>query len=153
MLEIKQIIEELKNIHDGNAWHGASLADALNGITFEQAAVRPLEKGHSVWEIVAHIAGWEDVFRRQLEGEVISEPEAGDFPVPIEPGEIAWKEALQSMENAHRQLLLTVENLSGSVLDTNITGRDYSYRFLLQKTVAHKIYHSGQIALLKNNFL
>jgi len=28
MSEIKEIIEELKNIHDGNAWHGASLKDA-----------------------------------------------------------------------------------------------------------------------------
>jgi hypothetical protein len=42
MFEIEEIINELKNIHDGNAWYGASLNDALNGITCEQAA-RPLK--------------------------------------------------------------------------------------------------------------
>ena len=79
--EIKEIIEELKNIHDGNAWHGASLTDALEGIACEQAAAHPLKNAHGIWEIVAHIKGWEDVFRRRLEGEIISEPEAGEFLV------------------------------------------------------------------------
>ena len=65
MSEIKAIIEELKNIHDGNAWHGASRKDALDGLTRDQAAAHPLKQAHSVWEIVAHIAVWEDVFHRR----------------------------------------------------------------------------------------
>jgi uncharacterized damage-inducible protein DinB len=153
MSEIKEIIEELKNVHDGNAWHGASLKDALDGINYEQAAARPLKNAHSVWEIVAHIEGWEDVFRRRLEAQQISEPETGDFPVPAEQDETAWTETLKKLENTHRKLLLAVEKLPDSVLDTKIAGRDYSYRFLLRKTVDHKVYHSGQIALLKNSFL
>jgi len=44
MSEIEGIINELKNIHDGNAWHGASLKDALDGIGYEQAALRPLNR-------------------------------------------------------------------------------------------------------------
>lgn len=153
MSEIEEIINELKNVHDGNAWHGASLKDALDGITSEQAAARPLKQAHSVWEIVAHIAGWEDVFRRRLEGQFISEPEAGDFPLPAERSETTWKETLNELETVHRQLLLTTEKLSDTALETKIAGRDYSYRFLLRKTVDHKVYHSGQIALLKNSFL
>lgn len=153
MSEIEKIIDELKNIHNGNAWHGASLNDALSGITSEQAAARPLKQAHGVWEIVAHITGWEDVFRRRLEGQIISKPEAGDFPLPAELSERAWKKTLNELENAHRQLLLTVGKLSDSDLETKITGKDYSYLFLLRKTVDHKVYHSGQIALLKNSFL
>ena len=153
MSAIKEIIEELKNIHDGNAWHGASLKDALDGITCDQAAARPLKQAHSVWEIVAHITRWEDVFRRRLEGEMIGEPEAGDFPLPAEPSETTWKKTLDDLESAHRELLLAVEKLSDSNMDTNITGKDYSYGFLLRKTIAHKIYHTGQIAFLKNSFL
>lgn len=152
MSEIEEIINELKNIHNGNAWHGASLADALDGITCEQAAARPLNHAHSTWEIVAHIEGWEDVFHRRLEGQEISEPEAGDFPVASVPSETAWAEMLKKLENTHGQLLRVVENLPGSILETKITGKDYSYRFLLQKTVDHKVFHSGQIALLKKAF-
>lgn len=153
MSEIEVIIEELKNIHNGNAWHGAALADALDGIACEQAAACSLKHAHSIWEIVAHIEGWEDVFRRRLEGQQISEPEAGDFPVASVPSETAWTEMLKKLENTHGQLLRVAENLPDSILETKITGKDYSYRFLLQKTVAHKVYHSGQIALLKKAFL
>jgi uncharacterized damage-inducible protein DinB len=151
--EIKEIINELKNIHDGNAWHGSSLKDALDGIKAEQAAVRPLKQAHSIWEIVAHIEGWEDVFLRRLEGQGTSEPETGDFPVPAEQSEKAWKEMLQKLKNTHRELLNVVEKLPDSVLETKIAGKDYSYRFLLRETVNHKVYHSGQIALLKKAFL
>jgi uncharacterized damage-inducible protein DinB len=151
--EIKEIINELKNIHDGNAWHGSSLKDALDGIKAEQAAVRPLKQAHSIWEIVAHIEGWEDVFLRRLEGQGTSEPETGDVPVPAEQSEKAWKETLEKLKNTHRELLNVVEKLPDSVLETKIAGKDYSYRFLLRETVNHKVYHSGQIALLKKAFL
>ncbi|HEX8396609.1 MAG TPA: DinB family protein [Pyrinomonadaceae bacterium] len=153
MSEIKEIIEELKNIHDGNAWHGASLKDALNGITCEQAAAHPLKQAHSIWEIVAHIAGWEDVFRRRLEGQMIREPEAGDFPLTVDLSETAWNETLETLYRTHSELLLTIEKLSDSDLERTITGKDYSYGFLLRKTIAHKVYHTGQIAFLKNSFL
>jgi uncharacterized damage-inducible protein DinB len=153
MSEIKEIINELKNIHDGNAWHGASLKDALDGITFEQAAAHPLKNAHSVWEIVVHIEGWEDVFRRRLEGQVISEPEAGDFPVPDEQNDAAWKETLEKLGTMHQKMLRLIEKLPASVLETKIVGKDYSYRFLLRKTIDHKVYHSGQLALLKKAFL
>ena len=153
MSEIEGIINELKNIHDGNAWHGASLKDALEGISCEQAAAHPLFNAHSIWEIVAHIQGWEDVFRRRIEGQQSSEPEAGDFPVPVKQNVAAWKETLQKLENTHQKLLVSVEKLSDSVLDTTIAGKDYSYRFLLRKTIDHKVYHSGQIALLNKAFL
>lgn len=153
MSQIEQIIEELKNNHDGNAWHGASLADALREISWEQAAAHPLSQSHSIWEIAAHIEGWEDVFRRRLERQGIKEPEAGDFPVASVPSETAWAEMLKKLENTHRHLLSVVENLTDSILETKIEGRDYSYRFLLCETVNHKIYHSGQIALLKKAFL
>ena len=40
----------------------------------------------------------------------------------------------------------------GSRSAEEIAGKDYSYRFLLRKTLDHKVYHSGQIALLKKAF-
>lgn len=82
MSEIADIVDELRKIHEADAWHGMSLREALTGLSPEQAAAHPLPNAHSIWEIVNHIAGWEDVFRRRLEGEVVSEPEAGDFPSP-----------------------------------------------------------------------
>lgn len=153
MSEIERIIEELKNIHGGDAWHGASLADALDGVNFEQAAagrVRP--HTHSIWQIVAHIIGWEDVFRRRIEGQGTSEPDEGDFPVPIEPSQRAWTETLEKLEVVHQKLLGATEKLPDSILDQTIKDKDYSHRFLLRETINHKVYHTGQITLLKKAF-
>lgn len=152
MSAIERIIEELKNIHNGNAWHGASLAEALDGITYEQAARHSIENAHSIWEIVLHIAGWEDVFRRRLEGQATIEPEECDFPAPTEQSEKMWTETLEKLEGVHEKLLKVAAALTDSILETKIAGKDYSFRFLLRETAAHKIYHTGQIVLLKKAF-
>ena len=88
MSELAAIIEELKSIHAGDAWHGPSLREALSGLTAAQAAAKPLAGAHSIWEIASHIAGWENVFRRRLTGDrTAKEPEAGDFPAIDTPSE------------------------------------------------------------------
>ena len=80
MSELANIIGELKIIHrSGDAWHGPALRDVLTGLTPDEAA-RPLPNAHSIWEIVLHIAGWEEVFLRRLEGLLAASPEGGDFP-------------------------------------------------------------------------
>lgn len=151
--EISRIIDELKNIHNGDAWHGASLAEALDGLTAESAASRPLKDAHSIWEITEHVRAWEDVFRRRLEGQGTLEPADGDFPVNADRSEKAWAETLEKLEQTYRELLRTVEQLSDSILETKIPGNDYSYRFLLRETIDHKIYHMSQVALLKKSVL
>ncbi len=66
MSEIENILDELRRIHDGDAWHGPALKESLSGVTAEQAAARPVAGAHSVWEIVRHVTDWENVFRRRL---------------------------------------------------------------------------------------
>jgi len=154
MSEIEKIVGELENIHDGNAWHGASLAEALSGITAEQAAARPLKLAHSIWEIVSHIAGWENIFRRRLEGDGQAiEPEAGDFPPVQAVSKEAWAQALEYLESAHEQLLQAISRLSDEALETNVAHRDYTVRFLLRGIVRHHVYHAGQIALLRKSLV
>jgi uncharacterized damage-inducible protein DinB len=150
MSELTSILGELKEIHGGNAWHGPSLLESLVGLTARQAAAKPIANAHSIWEIVSHIAGWEDVFRRRLEGEgQATEPEAGDFPSATEASEEAWTEALDYLESGHAKLLKVVSGLSEEALETNVASRDYSVRFLLRGIVRHHVYHAGQIALLR----
>src|ERR1043165_1257515 len=80
MSEATSIADELKEIHNGNAWHGPSLQESLAGLTAEQAAARPIPNAHSIWEIVAHIGAWENVIRQRLEGKSLTQPEEGGFP-------------------------------------------------------------------------
>ena len=84
MIEIERILDQLKRAFEANAWHGPSVSEVLNGITADQAHARPLRNAHSIWELVRHIAVWEDVGRRRLSGDrapiEISSPQ--DWPPP-----------------------------------------------------------------------
>ena len=153
MSEAAYIADELKEIHNGNAWHGLSLLDALAGITPEQAAANPLPNTHSIWEIVSHITGWENVFRLRLEGVPAIEPEEGDFPPIKQVSQEVWAETLAQLESTHQRLIKVIEGLSDSKLDEAVAGKDYSIRFLLHAIVRHHVYHAGQIALLRKAFV
>lgn len=149
MSEIATIIDELKNIHDGDAWHGPSLKEALTDVTPQRAAARPVDNAHSIWEIVSHIKAWENVWRIRLEGHQATEPEEGDFPPVQEVSEQAWAQSLAELDAGHKRLLGVISELSESVLGETVVGAEYSIRFLLRGVIRHHIYHAGQIALLK----
>jgi uncharacterized damage-inducible protein DinB len=150
MIRTQAIVDELRNIHDGEAWHGPSLRALLSGLTAEQAACKPLPHGHSIWELVLHIAGWEDVFTRRLAGIPLSEPYAGDFPPITDASEAAWQTALTQLDATHRTMLDAIAGLSADQLQATVAGKDYSVDYLLSGIVRHHVYHAGQIALLRN---
>lgn len=149
MSELAGFIEELKMIHDGDAWHGPALSELLSGVTHEQATSHPVAGAHSIWELVLHIAGWEDVFCRRIAGEHVVEPPEGDFPMSEDTGAEAWAAALAKLESSHDRLIKTVSALSDSRLDVSVYKRDYTVRFLLRGITRHHVYHSGQIGLLR----
>ncbi len=152
MSEIANIIDELKNIHDGDAWHGPSLREALTDVTPQQAAARPVDDAHSIWELVHHITAWENVWRIRLEGQQATEPEEGDFPPVKEASEQAWAQSLAELDATHKRLLGVISELSESVLEDTVVGTEYSVRFMLRGVIRHHVYHAGQVALLKKAF-
>lgn len=149
MSEIIEIIDELKSIHDGDAWHGPSLKENLAGISAAQAAAKPVANAHGIWELALHIAAWEEVFLRRLEGQPVVEPEEGDFPPVKESGEVAWQQTLQWLDDVHEKLLARISALTEDRLNEIVAGKDYTIRYLLRGIVRHHVYHSGQIGLLK----
>jgi uncharacterized damage-inducible protein DinB len=153
MNEIERVVEELGDIHDANAWHGPSLTESLAGLSADQAAARPIGTAHSIWEIVNHIAGWENIWRRRFQDDPnASEPEEGDFPTVVEVTDDAWQSTVGRMNGIHQQLLKDIAALAVDQLDTNLPNRDYTFRFLLRGAVRHHVYHAGQIALLRKAF-
>ena len=149
MSKIQTIIDELNSIHDGDLWHGPSLKEILSGVTAEQAAARPLTNAHSVWELILHVAGCEEEFRRRLTGEALNEPEEGDFPRVTETGEEAWRRTLARLDDTHRSLIETIAELSDERLSEIVSGKDYTVEYMLRGIARHHVYHAGQIALLK----
>src|SRR5262245_30813630 len=149
MSEIQTIIDELKNIHDGDAWHGPSLKDILSGVAAPQAAARPLPGAHSIWELTLHIAAWEGVVIRRLAGQPMNEPEEGDFPPVTDASEEAWRRTLTGFDGRHRNLIEAIAGLTDERLRETVPGKDYTVEYMLRGIARHHVYHAGQIALLK----
>ncbi len=54
--ERDRIVDQLKRAFEGNAWHGPSVEEVLEGVTAARAAAKPIAGVHTIWEIILHVA-------------------------------------------------------------------------------------------------
>jgi uncharacterized damage-inducible protein DinB len=148
--ESERIADQLKRAFDGEAWHGPALKEALEGVTAQQAIAKPIAGAHSIWELVLHIAGWEGVIARRLEGEALGEPPEGDFPAaPAEASDADWAALLARVYGAHERLVARMAALTETDLRKRIEDKPYPAWIMAHGAVGHALYHVGQIVLLK----
>ena len=149
MSEILFIVDQLKLAFDGEPWHGPALMEVLDGIDAKAALERPIANAHCIWELVIHLAGWEQVILRRLEGQVATLNDAQNFGHLDSTTEPSWMSAIAILRQNHAQLIRLVSGLSESRLIERVPGKDYDVRFMLYGAVQHAAYHAGQIAILK----
>jgi hypothetical protein len=65
--ELNRLNAQLGKALEGDAWHGPSVIETLEGVTVEQAAAHPIAGAHSIWELVLHLCGTYDLVLRRLE--------------------------------------------------------------------------------------
>lgn len=150
MSEIERIREQLKRNHEGEAWYGPSVRQALDGISAVEAATRPLAAGHTIFELVLHMIAWRNVARRRLEGErVDSLPDKEDFPQVVASGDEAWKQALARLDDSFTRLDEAISRFDEGRLQDCLPERGRSYYTMLHGVIQHDVYHAGQIQLLR----
>ncbi len=148
------LAELLRKGHSSDPWHGPSTVDLLAEVTPEMAVERPIAEGHSLWEIVLHMTGWQREVARRLEGAEPGMPEGGDWPRPPRPSQAAWTKAQADLHDSLEELAGAVAGLSDEALAERIgsadrplgTGRSKAETVI--GVLQHNAYHSGQIALL-----
>jgi uncharacterized damage-inducible protein DinB len=149
MSEARRIKDQLRRAFEGEAWHGPSLMELLADVTAERATAKPIPGVHSIWELVLHIAFWEDISRKRIEGDDSKyQAEDGLFTV-TESSEAAWQQALEKLRNTNVALRKAIATLNDDKLKEKAAGQEYSIYFLLHGVIQHDLYHAGQIALLK----
>ncbi len=149
MSETRRIADQLQRAFEGEAWHGPAVKEVLAGVTAARAAARPIASAHSIWEIVGHIAAWEDAVRRRLRGELVELTDAEDWPPVEDAAERAWASLLERLEAGNRALRQTILGFDESQLDRP-PGRNRSTAYVLMHgVIQHDLYHAGQIAVLK----
>jgi uncharacterized damage-inducible protein DinB len=150
--EAARIADQLRRAFDGDAWHGDSVFQILEGVTAAQAAARPIKSGHTIWELVLHIAAWDGAVLRRTAGVAVNLSDADNFPPVKDAGEAAWRKALAEVRRVHEELVAAVVALPDSRLYEMVPGKQGAHKnfyYMLHGVVQHELYHAGQIALLK----
>ncbi len=148
------LAELLRKGHSSDPWHGPATEDLLAGVSFSQAAARPLPSAHSIWELVLHMTAWQREVERRLGGTEPRLPEEGDWPVAPKASRKAWDQARAGLRESLERLAATVATLSAQDLEARIgtsdrpLGTGVSKAEMVAGVLQHNAYHSGQIALL-----
>ncbi|MCS7197073.1 MAG: DinB family protein [Candidatus Bipolaricaulota bacterium] len=125
-----------------------SMLDTLEGITAEQATWKPDKKGvHSIWEIVHHATYWKDFLVQRLEGSTAKFSDEESWALK-ETTEEAWAQAVVRLKRTHTKL---IRRLREKKLDLNkpFPGEKMTMGEALFGVLAHDLYHTGQIVLLR----
>ncbi|HKR29386.1 MAG TPA: DinB family protein [Terriglobales bacterium] len=155
MGEAKRIAELYRSVYEGDnngeAWHGLALKPLLKSVTAEQAARVPSTGAHSILQLVLHIAYWEEVVLRRLQGEVVDAAlnTLDDWPSNRKLTSAEWQAALSRLEKSHLALRQAIESVTDDKLKQMVPKRDHDNYTLLHGIIHHCVYHGGQIALVK----
>jgi len=150
--DLQQLIAIIDQAYDRRSWHGTNLRGSIRGLSAAQAAWRPADGRHNIWELVVHAAYWKYNVRRRLTGEArTSFPLKGSnwFERPTEATETAWRSDIALLDETHRSLHEVVTAVPATRLHQKVgAGRDTRFT-LISGIAAHDLYHAGQIQLLK----
>jgi len=152
MSETSRLADQIRRAFDGDAWHGDSVLEILEGINAKTAVAKPVHGAHSIWEILLHVAAWDEVIIRRAHGNVVELTDVENFPLISDTSEAAWQATISKVKAKHAELVKTVEAFPVSRLQERVPGKKEEYHnfyYMFSGIVQHELYHAGQIALLK----
>jgi uncharacterized damage-inducible protein DinB len=152
MTETFRLADQIRRAFEGSAWHGDSILELLADVNAKTASAKPIKDAHSIWEILLHIAAWDDVVTRRIGGTAVTLTDAQNFPAITDAGEAAWSHAIETTKKTHHELIRAVAGFPDSRLAEQVPGKTqnyYNFYYMFSGIVQHELYHAGQIALLK----
>jgi uncharacterized damage-inducible protein DinB len=149
MSERKRVLDLVDRAYKARAWHGPALLETLAGVTPALAAKHPVRGAHSIWELVEHVASWNEIVARRLAGGKPAVTPAYNFPPVPKPTPAAWKASLRRLARAQAQFRRQVAAFPVAKLGRRRPKTDHTWNVLLHGQIQHTLYHAGQIALLR----
>ena len=150
MSELERIADQLERAYRGEAWHGPSTREVLDGVDADAASARPVSNAHTIRELVVHVVVWEQEALARLAGKGRDDlPPEEDWPA----GAAAWADLLDELDAAHERLTSAIAELSAEpgddALGKTVVGSPGTVYHLLHGVIQHNLYHAGQMAILK----
>jgi uncharacterized damage-inducible protein DinB len=156
MSEAARLADQIRRAFDGDAWHGDSILELLDGVSARVAAAHPIKNAHGIWDLVLHIAAWDDAVRRRTGGTAVTLNDKQNFPPVNDTSEAVWRETIEDAKHTHNELVQAVAAFPDSRLHEQLPGKTesyYNFFYMFSGIVQHELYHAGQIALLKKSSL
>lgn len=152
MSEVARIVDLMERTFHGPAWHGPAVMEVLKDVSAAQAAARPQDNAHSIWELVLHLTTWKDVARWRIEKNEKVPTDEENFPHVGNTDDSDWQAALSRLTIAHDNLAAAVAALPEQRLDEEIpAGGKLSHYVRLHGVIQHDLYHTGQMVLLRKH--
>jgi hypothetical protein len=148
----KLLLASIDEAYDARSWHGTNLRGALRGVTREQAAWRPGDDRHNIWELMLHAAYWKYDIRRRLTGEKgrsFALEGSNFWARPVEGSLAEWRADLALLQREHDLLRHAVAAFPDARWTRKAPGKPFNFDGLVRGVAAHDLYHAGQIQLLK----
>ena len=149
MNESQRLSEQLNRALNGDAWHGPSWKETLEGVTREAALNRPIPEAHTIAEVVLHETAWHEVVLRRLEGETPEVSDAQDWPGVDFSDDAAWAATVGRLFETGAALVATVARFPAEKLHEKRPSTDGTWYELIIGELQHVLYHAGQVGLLK----
>jgi DinB superfamily len=149
MNESQRIADQISKALNGDAWHGPSWREILDGVGRDAAVHRPIPEAHSIADVVLHATTWHDVVRRRLQGETPEITDALDWPKASLADEPAWDLVRARLFESGKGLTEIVASFPEAKLLEKRPGVDGTWYELIIGELQHVLYHAGQAALLK----
>jgi uncharacterized damage-inducible protein DinB len=154
--DLDALREDLRNVYDGDPWHGSSITTVLEAVDARTATLRSVPRAHTIWELVLHMTAWAREVASRVRGVAPKSPPE-DWPVPkTSGGESAWHLTKEDLGAAHKDLERAVDALEAGDLLRWIgdqrdpaLGTGQTVGTLIRGLVQHHTYHQGQIVILK----
>ena len=138
MTETFRLADQIRRAFEGSAWHGDSILELLSDVNAKTAAARPIKDAHSIWEILLHIAAWDDVVTRRIGGAALMLKDEQNFPAVTDTSEAAWTQAIENTKKTHHELIKAVAGFPDSRLVEQVPGKNAELLQLLLHVQWHR---------------
>ena len=140
MSELERIVDQLQRAYRGEAWHGPSIREVLDGVDVDAASARPVSNAHTIRELVVHVVVWEQEALARLAGKSRDDlPPEEDWPA----GAPAWADLLDELDAAHERLTSAISELDAEpgdeALDETVAGSPGTVYHLLHGVIQHNL--------------
>lgn len=146
---MSNMIEQLKNILDGDLWIDENYKKKIDGLSSERAFAKPLQELFSVAELISHILAWRTQQMKKLSGasaEVIAQ-----FPdywkSNDELKKVTWKKLKNEFYQSQYELIKLLKKKDDAFLELEYSNSGYTFQHMIEGLIHHDIYHLGQIGI------